>query len=125
MKRVFVLASITAIIVSVTPIMAHDANHPELNDWYMGLQSKGKSPCCDGSEAIHLRDVDWESQNKENSHFRVRIPATNLENSPLEWVDVPDDALVEGPNKDGSTLVWPIYGYMGVSVRCFMPGALT
>jgi len=22
-------------------------------------------------------------------------------------------------------MVWPIYGYMGVTIRCFMPGSMT
>jgi hypothetical protein len=42
-----------------------------------------------------------------------------------EWVDVPDEALLEEPNLSGGTLVWPMYGYMGNTVRCFMPGSLT
>jgi len=119
MKRI-VLASVLSMVMS--PMMAHDAAHPELDDWFMSLQSK-KGPCCDGMDALHLKDVDWESQNKESSHIRVRIPATSMDDTTLAWVDVPDDAVITEPNKDGSTLVWPMYGYMGVSVRCFMFGA--
>lgn len=120
MKRIVLAAALTIVL---SPSLAHDAEHPELNDWFMGLRNKKDFPCCDGSEAMHLKNVDWESQNKENSHIRVRIPLTTEANSELGWVDVPDDAVITEPNKDGATLVWPIYGYMNTSVRCFMFGA--
>jgi hypothetical protein len=29
------------------------------------------------------------------------------------------------PNRDGATLVWPLYGAIGVSIRCFLPGTMT
>ena len=95
--------------------IAHDHSRPELDHWFMSLQSKGKSPCCDGSDATRLDDVDWES---EDGHYRVRLEG--------EWVDVPDSAVVNGPNRAGPTMVWPYYvnGAMR-GVRCFMPGNMT
>jgi hypothetical protein len=91
---------------------AHDSNRPELNDWFMGLTNRDKSPCCDRSEATRVADPDWESR---DGHYRVR-----LDN---EWIDVPDNAVVEGANRDGRALVWPVKGYNGTWIRCFMPGA--
>jgi hypothetical protein len=118
MKRVALLIS----LLICTPVLAHDAEHPELNDWMRGLINKRKGQCCDGTDAVHLRDVDWKSQNKPESHYKVRIPMTSDGNN-VEWVDVPDDAVVDGPNKDGSTLVWPIYGPHGAIIQCFIMGA--
>jgi hypothetical protein len=54
--------------------------------------------------------------------------ATNVE---TEWVYVPDDAVIDEPNRAKATLVWPLYGPMGVSItsskaagtRC--PGCLS
>lgn len=94
---------------------AHDRNRPELNDWFMGLESKGKSPCCDGSDAKRIDDVDWGTR---DGHYIVRLDG--------EWVEVPDSAVVEGPNRAGPTMVWPYYlnGAMR-GVRCFMPGSMT
>ncbi|MCA6108340.1 hypothetical protein [Bradyrhizobium cenepequi] len=92
---------------------AHDYQHPELNSWYESLHS-GKGPCCDGSDAKRVDDVDWETK---DAHYRVRIDG--------EWVDVPNDAVVDGPNRAGHTMVWPYYlngGFVGV--RCFMPGSM-
>jgi hypothetical protein len=94
--------------------LVHDPARPELNGWFMGLSS-GKGPCCDGSDAMRLDDVDWESR---DGHYRVRLDG--------EWVDVPDSAVVDGPNRAGPTMVWP-YRKDGKldQVRCFLPGSMT
>jgi len=52
-----------------------------------------------------------------DGHYRVRIEG--------EWVDVPDEAVISEPNQIGRTMVWPIRGYMGLTIRCFMPGSMT
>ncbi|TPQ36902.1 hypothetical protein C2U70_11855 [Bradyrhizobium guangdongense] len=106
-------------------VRAHDHNRPDLNDWFMKLQS-GKGPCCDGTDAVSLEDPDWEAK---GSHYRVRVPrygyVPNGQQQELIWVDVPAEAVISEPNRAGRTLVWPVYGYMGVSIRCFMPGSMT
>lgn len=98
---------------SVSCVYPHDRVHPELDGWFMSLQSKGKVPCCDGSEAMRIEDADWDSK---NGHYRVRLEG--------EWVDVPDEAVIEEPNRSGLTLVWPYYkdGKLN-QVRCFVAGA--
>ena len=68
-----------------------------------------------------MADADWETK---DGHYRVRVPKAVSSNE-MVWVDVPNDAMIKEPNKAGRTMVWPLYGYEGVSVRCFMPGALT
>ena len=73
---------------------AHDHQHPELNSWYESLYS-GKGPCCDGSDAKRVDDADWETK---DGHYRVRLDG--------EWVDVPNEAVVDGPNRAGRTMVW-------------------
>jgi hypothetical protein len=92
----------TLFVVSVVLPMStightHDHENPELNNWYESLHS-GKGPCCDGSDAKRVDDVDWESK---DGHYRVRIDG--------EWVDVPNEAVVDGPNRAGRTMVWPYY----------------
>ena len=59
-------------------------------------------------------DVDWESK---DGHYRVRLDGA--------WIDVPDEAVVTEPNRAGRAMVWPIKSYMGVTIRCFMPGSMT
>jgi hypothetical protein len=96
-------------------VYAHDRNRPDLDGWFMTLQNKTKSPCCDGSDAMRLDDVDWESK---DGHYRVRLEG--------EWVDVPDDAVIERSNLSGQTMVWPFRrdGKLN-QIRCFMPGSMT
>ncbi|WP_373852247.1 hypothetical protein [Bradyrhizobium sp.] len=88
------------------------ANSP-LKEWFDGLRS-GKGPCCSDADGSAVSDVDWESK---DGHYRVRLDGA--------WVDVPDEAVVTEPNRVGRAMVWPIKSYMGVTIRCFMPGSMT
>ncbi|VIO68405.1 hypothetical protein [Bradyrhizobium ivorense] len=99
-------------ISAIEPARAHDHQRPELNAWYESLHS-GKGPCCDGSDAKHIDDADWDTK---DGHYRVRLEG--------EWVDVPDDAVVAGPNRAGRTMVWPYYLDGHPKPRCFMPGSM-
>ncbi len=89
------------------------AQNPELHKWFESLRS-GKGPCCSDADGTAVLDVDWETS---NGHYRVRLDG--------EWIDVPDEAVITEPNRIGRTMVWPIRGYLGVSIRCFMPGSMT
>ncbi|MBR0703248.1 hypothetical protein JQ599_25320 [Bradyrhizobium diazoefficiens] len=125
------LACVLALIALAAPIgHARDrgqfANtNADLKAWFDGLRS-GKGPCCSDADGSALSDTDWDSK---DGHYRVRLPryASGLEGQPQElvWVDVPTEAVISEPNRVGRTMVWPIYGYMGVSIRCFMPGSMT
>jgi len=95
------------------PGRAHDHQHPELDKWFESLKS-GKGPCCSDADGSAVSDVDWETT---GSHYRVRIDG--------EWIDVPDEAVITEPNRIGRAMVWPIKGYLGITIRCFMPGSMT
>ena len=101
------------LLLLCTPALAHDASHPELNRWFDSLAS-GKGPCCSNADGTVLSDVDWETR---NGHYRVRLEG--------QWIEVPDDAVITEPNRAGRTIVWPIKGYLGTDIRCFMPGSMT
>ena len=88
------------------------SNSP-LKPWFDHLAS-GKGLCCSMADGESVADPDWDSK---DGHYRVR-----LENN---WVDVPDDAVITEPNRAGRTMVWPIRGHLGISIRCFMPGRMT
>ena len=81
--------------------------------WFDSLRS-GKGPCCSDADGSAVSDVDWESH---GGHYRVRLDAT--------WFDVPDEAVITGPNRVGRTMVWPLRLESGVLIRCFMPGSMT
>lgn len=103
------------LIAMCGPALAHDHAKPELNNWFLSLRNKNRVPCCDGSDAKRLDDVDWESR---DGHYRVKLNG--------EWVDVPDDAVIEQPNLSGPAMVWPMYKDDGHMVpRCFIPGEMS
>jgi hypothetical protein len=84
-----------------------------LKPWFDNRRS-GKGPGCSDADGFAIADPDWESK---SGHNRVRIDN--------EWVDVPDDAVITEPNRAGRTMVWPVKGTLGTSIRCFMPGSMT
>jgi hypothetical protein len=103
---------------SIPQSYAHDHSRPDLDNWFRSLQA-GRGPCCDGSEALRLDDVDWDTK---DGHYRVRIDG--------EWIDVPDITVVTGPNRSGPTMVWPyqtreLDGTSKTLIRCFLPGSMT
>jgi hypothetical protein len=87
--------------------------NPELKAWFEGLKS-GRGPCCSDADGTAVTDVDWQSH---GGHYRVRLDG--------EWVDVPDEAVITEPNRIGRTMVWPLRGYLGLTIRCFLPGSMT
>src|SRR6266567_2610126 len=101
-------------VATLIILPTHDHTRPDLKEWFPGLQSRAKSPCCDGSEAKRLDDVDWETK---DGHYRVRIEGL--------WIDVPDGAIIDSPNLAGPTMVWPYYvnGELH-GIRCFIPGTM-
>jgi hypothetical protein len=113
-----------AVAASMLPALGGDldgryATSP-LHDWFEHLAS-GQGLCCSFADGYAIADADWETK---DGHYRVRLPKA-INSNEMVWVDVPNDAVIKEPNKAGRTMVWPLYGYEGVTVRCFMPGALT
>jgi hypothetical protein len=98
------------------PALARDdgryANSP-LRGWFESLRS-GRGPCCSDADGETVADPDWSTR---DGHYRVFLDGL--------WIDVPDDAVITEPNKTGRTIVWPMRGPMGISIRCFMPGSMT
>jgi hypothetical protein len=96
--------------------MAHDdgryAGSP-LKPWFDTLKS-GKGLCCSDADGFAVSDPDWESK---DGRYRVRLEG--------EWIIVPDDAVITEPNRAGRTMVWPVKGSQGTSIRCFLPGSMT
>lgn len=115
MILIIVSLMLLALALSIHPAKSHDHSKPGLDSWYQSLRS-GRGPCCDGpgKDATHLSDVDWESK---DGRYRVRIHG--------EWIDVPPDAVLNVPNRDGRTLVWTLHVNGRPIVRCFMVGFMT
>ena len=93
------------------------AQNPELHRWFESLRS-GKGPCCSDADGKALSDTDWEVK---GGHYRVLIES--------QWWDVPNEAVIKGPNRAGRTMVWPVYyrvldDQLRIDIRCFMPGVM-
>jgi hypothetical protein len=120
---------ILVMALSIHPIRARDldgryAGSP-LKQWFDGLRS-GKGPCCSDADGFAISDADWKSN---GGRYSVRIPKVGyvIEGAKQEmiWMEVPEDAVITEPNREGRTMVWPIVGYQGITIRCFMPGSMT
>jgi hypothetical protein len=116
MKRTSIVTVLVLAACSAGPAVARDdgryANSP-LKPWFDSLKSS-KGLCCSVADGMAVSDPDWESK---DGHFRVRLEG--------EWIDVPSDAVITEPNLAGRTMVWPVKGPLGTSVRCFLPGTMS
>lgn len=114
-KRVLIIGALIALlIVFAFPAFGHDHSNPGNNDWMKSLHSTGKTWCCNGDDTDAIED--WDTAGPGGS-YRVRFRGA--------WFNVPENAIVDGPNKAGDALLWMNKGWGGLSVRCFMPGSLT
>jgi hypothetical protein len=84
-----------------------------LKPWFDTLKS-GRGLCCSDADGLAVLDPDWESI---DGHYRVRLEGV--------WIVVPEDAVITEPNRAGRTMVWPIKGSLGTSIRCFLPGSMS
>src|SRR5258708_26029714 len=84
-----------------------------LKPWFDPIKS-GKGLCCSDADGFAVSDPDWESK---DGRYRVRLEG--------EWIMVRDDAVITEPNRAGRTMVWPVKGSQGTSIRCFLPCSLT
>ena len=60
---------------------------------------------------------------KDGTRFRASVVIDPIWREG-QWIDVPDDAVITVPNRFGRTMVWPIKGASGISIRCFLPGSM-
>jgi hypothetical protein len=82
-----------------------------LKYWFDHLSSN-RGMCCSFADGFSVSDVDWDVR---DGHYRVWLHG--------EWIDVPDAAVVTGPNRYGPAVVWPYMDNKGnTNIRCFLPG---
>jgi len=104
------------------PASGHVPGHAELNAWVSSLHNRNGVLCCDMSDADLLSEPDWGTQNKDGSHFWVRL---HIQGEGDVRMDVPDNDVVDGPNRAEHALVWYAFLNGMPYIRCFMPGAMT
>ena len=106
-----IVCSLVLLVTALSAAFAHDHEHPELDEWYMSLHAKGGAWCCDGKDAVTVDE--WTTK---DGHYSARVEG--------EWIEIPDDAVVEGPNRAIQAKVWPKHIDGHPQVRCFIPGAM-
>lgn len=89
-----------------------------LKPWFDSLKDKNGGGCCADADGAVVKDVDWSIQG-EGQQCR-RTPALSFSNQDVKyeghycvryqgaWWLVPDSAVVDGPNKAGQAIIWPI-----------------
>jgi hypothetical protein len=109
------LAAVIALTVVGSAIARDDGRYAgsPLKGWFDTLKS-GQGLCCSFADGFTVLDPDWESK---DGRYRVRLDG--------QWIVVPEDAVITEPNRAGRTMVWPIKGSFGTSIRCFLPGSMT
>ena len=93
-------------IIMILPALAHMTDRPDLTHWFDGLRNNNKGYCCSEADA---RETEYEVR---GSTYWVPVVGT--------WREVPDWAVLEGPNKYGRSLLW-LDGEN--NIRCFIPGS--
>lgn len=87
-----------------------------LHDWIMSLHAKGSGYwCCDLADG-ETTQQDIRRGADGGTHFFVYVDEA--------WREVPDEALVDGPNLLGRPIVWVQRHSGTVHVTCFLAGAL-
>jgi hypothetical protein len=91
----------------------------DIEGWIDGLANRNGANCCSDADGVRPQEVDWDMG---KDRYRVRVDG--------RWLDVPDVAVVHGPNYLGHAVVWLyedlILDDAGVElpyVRCFLPGS--
>lgn len=127
-NRIALVAAIAgALLLFALPVLFGHARdngqwaqvNPEIGEWIKGLHNKQGNLCCFDADGF---DVQWDIH---DGHYRAFIKPAGWEQG--EWVEVPDDAKLDIPNRLGVARVWywidnDIDGVSHIRIRCFLPG---
>ena len=90
---------------------------PEVGAWASTLQNKLNQGCCSSADGWKPEETEYDIV---AGRYRVRIEGN--------WYVVPDEAVLQGPNKFGFPVVWYYRSWdngikASIQIRCFIPGA--
>jgi hypothetical protein len=91
---------------------------PGIKAWIEALTDQHGIGCCATADGIRPREIAWDVT---ASSYRVKVGT--------QWLFVPDEAVIKGPNRLGYAVAWLETdwdinsGEKILSVRCFLPGA--
>jgi len=107
-------------ISQASGIGQHRQGSPEIKIWIEALTDQNGIGCCANADGIKPEVTSWDVT---EGAYRVKVGK--------QWLFVPEDAVVKGPNRLGYAVVWLENdwdintGEMTTFVRCFLPGPLS
>lgn len=119
----FAAIVVFGILATVGSVHAGEKGHrlgapADIKSWIDGLANQNGGNCCSDADGVRPQAVDWDIG---KNRYRVRVGG--------QWIDVPDDAVIQGPNYLGHAVVWiyeepiPEDPYVDSPyIRCFLPG---
>jgi hypothetical protein len=116
MRLALLLAAAVILIRDPTGKWAGDPLQP----WFEALKNRVGLYCCAGADGNPLDEGEWDMK---GDSYRVFLNG--------QWIVVPHDALILGPNKFGKAIVWlwpqeiAEWSEPGSNnfIRCFIPGS--
>lgn len=112
MRSFFAAMALAGALFAVPAHARDDGRYAQspLKDWVKSLRDKNHVPCCDEADGEEV-----EGWSTDGGVYRVKVKG--------EWLDVPDSALLDIPNRLGFARAWIFYQDGQARVRCFLPGA--
>lgn len=98
----------------------HRQVSPEIERWIKALADQNGIGCCATADGLKPQKISWDIA---EGAYRVKVGK--------QWLFVPDEAVVKGPNRLGYAVVWLESdwdigtGEKTTFVRCFLPGPLS
>jgi hypothetical protein len=112
------LACATLMLSSVVPrILARDSGQfkdidPKVRQWFREQKSpKTGGYCCNESDGTYA-----EEELREGHYW------TRFEQSNGKWIPVPDEVVIQDPNRNGAPVAWWYLENGILQIRCYAPG---
>jgi hypothetical protein len=114
-----------AMVLVVLPSMARELTpgqyaqySPEQRKWFKEQNVPGSGyPCCSVADGLQAQE------DIRNGHYWTRFSIGLFDSG---WMQVPDEVVIHGPNKNGFPVVWWFLENGDATmlrIRCYAPGA--
>lgn len=98
---------------------------PQEQKWFNDQTIPGsKTRCCNDSDGTYAE------QDIRNGHYWAKFTAVSFGedgskySTIVDWMQVPDGAVIHDPNRHGAPVVWWYWNGVGWGIKCYAPGAL-
>lgn len=122
-ERIHAILIIAATLLLCTSVLAKNDGRwsqldPAKREWFRNQivpdgRHKGQI-CCNEADGVDAQeDIRGEK-------YWVTFTANGKE---IPWMEVPDEAVIRGPNKYGTPVVWFWFENGEVKIKCYAPGS--